>query len=178
MGASCAVFSRIHGRLISMIFPTPLSQLSFLSVRIGLTKQTMTLNSAWIGISERRKFTPPWKLKQCKDAKATRQDLASDKLMNGSFPFMGHVWTLLFNSVLDAGFVVDLWKSATVQLLYKGRGPVGDLNNYRGIAFLSPSVQASNRDVEQSCFSVAARHLGQTGHCPGCFSDQKKYSRK
>ena len=25
---------------------------------------------------------------------------------------------------------------------------------------------------------VAPRHLGQTGHYPSCFSDQKKYSKK
>ena len=44
--------------------------------------------------------------------------------------------TYLFNSCLKEGLVPDEWKTAVVTPLYKRKGDVNDMNNYRGISIL------------------------------------------
>ena len=46
-------------------------------------------------------------------------------------------WTQLFNTCLSEGKIPAIWKKSDMFLLFKGKGPKSDLNNYRGISLES-----------------------------------------
>ena len=43
-------------------------------------------------------------------------------------------WTALFNECLKRGTIPEIWRHATLKVLYKGKGDAGNPNSYRGIA--------------------------------------------
>jgi hypothetical protein len=74
---------------------------------------------------------------QGKDKKAVGLDKIANEHLKGSFAVSGHIWVLLFNSILQTGRIVSCWSESIIKVLFKGKGDVMDPNAYRGIALLS-----------------------------------------
>ena len=76
-------------------------------------------------------------LRSCNRAKAVGLDKIANEHMQAVFDITAETWKDLFNVILSTGEVVSSWKSSIIKVLYKGKGEVGDVKSYRGIALLS-----------------------------------------
>ncbi len=70
----------------------------------------------------------------------------------------------LFNACFLGGLLPDLWRCTEIFLLYKGKGDVGDLGSYRGIALMESSLKLYER-LLYSRLSRWANHRGLILDC-------------
>jgi hypothetical protein len=69
-----------------------------------------------------------------KNGKATGIDMIAYEHLKASLPQLGDVWCILFNACLLQGKIPDIWRLNVVSVLYKNKGPVDQVDSYRGIS--------------------------------------------
>ena len=74
--------------------------------------------------------------KKLKNGKCSGLDMLSGELLKHANDKFLHVFTKLFNSLLNSGQFPEEWSVGIIVVLFKG-GDKSDLNNYRGITLLS-----------------------------------------
>lgn len=72
-----------------------------------------------------------------KNNKACGQDQILNEFLKNSCSVMLRLYTNLFNLVLESGVVPNDWTIGFIKPLYKNKGSVDDVDNYRGITLLS-----------------------------------------
>lgn len=76
-------------------------------------------------------------LQQMKERKAAGPDCIFNEHLKQAAPILVEVWATFMTECLKRGCIPDNWRKSKVKMLYKGKGDVGDPNNYRGIALQS-----------------------------------------
>ncbi len=72
-----------------------------------------------------------------KNNKACGNDLILNEYIKASKDVLLPLWMKLFNNVLDSGKIPEDWQIGTIVPIYKGKGDVNNVDNYRGITLLS-----------------------------------------
>ena len=62
------------------------------------------------------------------------------------------ILTILFNDCLQKQKIPDEWKSAVVTVLFKNKGSINDINNYRGISVLPPISKIFEKILSHQIF--------------------------
>lgn len=81
------------------------------------------------------------RIDKLKVKKATGVDRIADEHIIWAARSLLPVLTALMNLALSKATVPEIWRSAVLKVLYKGRGMMSDPNNYRGIALLNTSYK-------------------------------------
>ena len=106
-----------------------------LQARETRPKTTRDVDSANIN------FEPPFTqaeieeaIRSTKNNKACGPDGIYYEHLKSTAPHFKQLWTDLFNECLKQGTIPQIWRQATLKILYKGKGDTEDPNAYRGIA--------------------------------------------
>ena len=73
-------------------------------------------------------------IRSLKNHKAAGPDEIFNEHLKIALPYIGEVWTALFNKCLELSRIPLSWRMSTVKMLYKGKGCVDSPDSYRGIA--------------------------------------------
>ena len=76
-------------------------------------------------------------IRNLKNNKACGYDLIINEFLKVSSDHVVNALLLAMNLVLKTGFIPEDWTIGTIRPLYKGKGNVKDVDNYRGITLLS-----------------------------------------
>jgi hypothetical protein len=81
--------------------------------------------------------------------KAPGSDRITNEQLKGSILLLATIWTALFNKCLETAVIPSSWKRSDMFLLYKGKGPKSDLNNYRGISLQSTPYKLFTKLIKE-----------------------------
>ncbi|KAJ4437610.1 hypothetical protein ANN_17755 [Periplaneta americana] len=77
-------------------------------------------------------------VEQAMHAAKMKKACGPDKIFNEHLKitatYFKEIWTAIYNKCLEEGKVPENWRCATLKVLYKGKGNIGDPNSYKGIA--------------------------------------------
>ena len=76
-------------------------------------------------------------VKSLKSNKSPGIDLILNEFIKNCPDNLIYVIVLLFNMVLESGIIPTDWTLGIIKVLYKNKGDINDVNNYRGITLLS-----------------------------------------
>lgn len=75
-------------------------------------------------------------VKSLKNRKAPGMDHIFNEHIKSTYNFFKYWWFFFLNNLLSNSSIPDSWRTAKINILYKGKGDSTDPNNYRGIALL------------------------------------------
>ena len=99
-----------------------------------------------------------------KSNRAPGTDIITNEQLKGSLLVLASYWTCLFNACLEKGQVPSSWKSSDMFILYKGKGPASNLDNYRGIALQSNPFKLLTKLVKERLEHELDSHLSESQH--------------
>lgn len=76
-------------------------------------------------------------MKLLKNRKAPGNDQVFNEHIKSTYNYFKFWWLMYLNNLFNNATIPDTWRTATINILYKGKGNSSDPNNYRGIALLS-----------------------------------------
>ncbi len=76
-------------------------------------------------------------IKKLKNGKSPGIDMVLNKYIKNTQNILCPLYISLFNKILDTGVMPTDWLAGIIVPLYKSKGDIQDVNNYRGITLLS-----------------------------------------
>ncbi|CAF2047983.1 unnamed protein product [Rotaria magnacalcarata] len=134
----------------SEIYAAPNNTLPFhdqVSKQVNIIKHRMRTTSdiKW------KKITPEevkWHIKQLRNSATGPDNIHNRCLKNYTSQLIDHL-TLLFNSIIDVGYIPSMWKKANIILLLKPNKDKHQPSTYRPISLLSCLGKLLERTIKQ-----------------------------
>ena len=81
------------------------------------------------------------------------------KTLVSNAKFLAPMFTKFFNNCIDSSILPDDFKAACVTPLFKNKGKIDDVNNYRGISVLIPVAKVFEKILGEQIMSYFSRNL-------------------
>jgi hypothetical protein len=98
-------------------------------------------------------------IKHGKNKKAAGPDNIYIEYLKESIESTQDLWVNLMNKCLKTGEVPESWKTATMKILYKGKGDTSNPDSFRGIVLQNTTFKLFTRILNERLLTMVDQHI-------------------